>query len=246
MNYEMSCGSILYKKEEGTTKYLIIKDRNDNYSFPKGHMEDEEKPKETAKREIKEEVGLDVEIDDIFDYSYSYMLNDDTKKIVELFVSEFNKAPYINDSEVKEIFILPYEDAINLLTYKETKEALFEANLYISNVSNVCCMFKKIDPKDANRVAIDSLRVVEEYGSSLRVHTCDSGERWLSKCKECGCYVMVQQSETWYTDHDYYDYVPVLSLEHGRYVNEKYDGYGIESKYPYKKLFINDGEPSWH
>ena len=120
-----------------------------------------------------------------------------------------------------------------------------DKEIKIFNNANVCCAFKKDDPEEAKRDFINNLKFIEDYGSSLRVHTCDSGERWLAKCKKCGCYVIVQQSETWYTDHDYYDYIPVLSLKHGRYVNEKYDGYEIETKYPYKKLFVNDGKALW-
>ena len=43
MKTESSCGAILYKKEDGVIKYLIIKDRNDNYSFPYDYMKKEGK-----------------------------------------------------------------------------------------------------------------------------------------------------------------------------------------------------------
>lgn len=246
MKYETSCGAILYFKCKNEIKYVVVKDRNDNYSFPKGHKKEGETSIETAKREIKEEVGLDVEIDDIFEFDYSYKLDKNTKKTVILFLAEISKDPYINDGEIKEIKYLNYENAIAYITYSQAKEALKEANLYLLSDKNVCCMFKEKDASEADKIAINNLRVVEEYGSGLRVHTCDSGERWLSKCNKCGCYVIVQQQETWYTNHDYYDYIPVLSLLHGRYVNSKYNGEAIEYGYPYKKLFINDGKPVWH
>ena len=61
--YEKSCGGIVVHKFEDNYKVLLIKFKNDgifNFGFPKGHVEDQETELETAKREIKEEVGLDV------------------------------------------------------------------------------------------------------------------------------------------------------------------------------------------
>lgn len=61
---EKSCGCIILKDD----KVLLIGARNDNdklfWSFPKGHQEDCETDVETAIRETKEEIGLDVKIID--------------------------------------------------------------------------------------------------------------------------------------------------------------------------------------
>ena len=57
---EKSCGCIIIKNK----KVLLVYEKNRNFwGFPKGHMEDGETEIETALREVKEEVGLDVEID---------------------------------------------------------------------------------------------------------------------------------------------------------------------------------------
>ena len=57
---EKSCGCIIIKDK----KVLLVYEKNRNFwGFPKGHMEDGETEIETALREVKEEVGLDVEID---------------------------------------------------------------------------------------------------------------------------------------------------------------------------------------
>ena len=109
----------------------------------------------------------------------------------------------------------------------------------------MCCMFKCETAEEANKKALNNLVVVEEYGSKCNghsLHTSDSGERWLARCKECGAYVLVQYSEVWYQDKEYYDYYPVESIEHARELNKKYDGYGIEFVYQSKKLFITNGK----
>ena len=67
MTYEKSCGGIVYRKFHGNTEILLIKHIKSGYwSFPKGHVENSETEEETAKREIKEETGIDVYIDSGF------------------------------------------------------------------------------------------------------------------------------------------------------------------------------------
>ncbi len=60
---EKACGVIIYKNENNTRKYVIIRGvgiYQGYYGFPKGHMEPGETEQETALREVKEETGLDV------------------------------------------------------------------------------------------------------------------------------------------------------------------------------------------
>lgn len=66
--WEYSFDAVFYKKEGDIYKYLIVKDRNDNYSFPKGYQIKGEKDLETAIREVKEEVGIDLHDDKYFKY----------------------------------------------------------------------------------------------------------------------------------------------------------------------------------
>ena len=64
MNYEKSCGAIVYRKHHGNTEILLVRHIKSGYwSFPKGHVEEGETEEETARREIKEETGLDVLLD---------------------------------------------------------------------------------------------------------------------------------------------------------------------------------------
>ena len=63
--YEKSCGGIVVHKFEDNYKVLLIKFMPNKgeviYGFPKGHIENNETELETARREIKEEVGLNIE-----------------------------------------------------------------------------------------------------------------------------------------------------------------------------------------
>lgn len=56
--YEHSAGGVIFRREGLGIQILLIKDKNGNWSFPKGLIEDKEAELETAVREIAEETGL--------------------------------------------------------------------------------------------------------------------------------------------------------------------------------------------
>jgi 8-oxo-dGTP pyrophosphatase MutT (NUDIX family) len=55
---ETSAGGIVVRRDGGRTLYLLIRDSYDNWGFPKGHVESDERPGEAAMREVREETGL--------------------------------------------------------------------------------------------------------------------------------------------------------------------------------------------
>jgi len=60
MNKEISCGAIIFRKNNKEMQFLLIySKRNNAWGFPKGHIEPGESEKEAALREIKEETGID-------------------------------------------------------------------------------------------------------------------------------------------------------------------------------------------
>jgi 8-oxo-dGTP diphosphatase len=58
MILEHSAGGIIYKKEKSTIMIVMIMDPYGKWTFPKGHIEKDEKPEEAALRESSEETGL--------------------------------------------------------------------------------------------------------------------------------------------------------------------------------------------
>lgn len=66
MKIEKSCGAIVFRRDHGKLLYLVLQHTAGHWSFPKGHIEEGETETETAQREILEESGLQVSIDDHF------------------------------------------------------------------------------------------------------------------------------------------------------------------------------------
>ena len=82
---EKSCGCIIINNG----KVLLVYEKNRNFwGFPKGHMEEGETEIETALREVKEEVGLDVEIDFKKRYTLNYIIRNEIDKTTVLYIAK--------------------------------------------------------------------------------------------------------------------------------------------------------------
>ncbi len=55
---EESAGGVIVRKKNGVWQVLLIRDRKNHWTFPKGIIEHPEDPGQTAVREIREEVGI--------------------------------------------------------------------------------------------------------------------------------------------------------------------------------------------
>ena len=56
--FEHSAGGVIFQKVNGAVKILLIQDKNNQWTFPKGLIDEAEAAQEAAEREILEEVGL--------------------------------------------------------------------------------------------------------------------------------------------------------------------------------------------
>ncbi len=135
MTYEKSCGGIVYRKFHGNTEILLIKHIKSGYwSFPKGHVENGETEEETAKREIKEETGIDVYIDSGFRETVTYSPRKDAKKRRLCILSPVQEImitpPQLE--EISEIRWVGIGQAHNLLVYDNDKLIVNKAKSFIA------------------------------------------------------------------------------------------------------------------
>lgn len=128
MKKEKSCGNIVFKKENGVLKVLLIHHNLGHYGMPKGHVELGETEEETALREVFEETGISSYIIDGFREVITYSPKENVIKDVIYFVGEtndFETTPQI--SEVSEAFFTETSKAVDLVTHEEEKKVLEKA-----------------------------------------------------------------------------------------------------------------------
>ena len=137
MKYIKSCGFVVYKQIGNENYYLVIKSLNGDIGFPKGHMEDGENELQTAVRELKEETNVEVNVIEGFKYQIEYKMPEtiDTIKQVIYFLGICVKDDIIcQEKEVEEARFIRFEEALEVLTFQETKNILNSAQEFIKSI----------------------------------------------------------------------------------------------------------------
>ena len=118
-------------------KILLVKNKKDSSSssgepwwgYPKGHLEEGEKPSEAAVREVFEETGFEVKImntkpiaESRYEIEHSGEILQKTVWFYQMEVIEaFKNEP---DDEIEEIALERFDNALNLLTHDEDRKIL--------------------------------------------------------------------------------------------------------------------------
>ncbi len=142
MPIEKSAGAVIFRRQGDEIKYLLLhypsgsRSGRNYWDFPKGHIEPQERTEETARREIKEETGLqDIEIIPGFRETIKYFFRWKEKnilKFVTFYLVETVTEKIKISSEHMGYKWLPYEEAIEQLSFKNAKEILKKANDFLS------------------------------------------------------------------------------------------------------------------
>jgi len=135
MRFEFSAGAIIYKIEGDNVKFLFLISPKGDLDIPKGHIEKGEDSYSAAKREIKEESGLDVNFIPYFKYVNKYFFYENKEKIlktVTIFIAKVGENSKVKISwEHKGYKWLTFEEAIKEVNYKDMKVLLSAVNDYI-------------------------------------------------------------------------------------------------------------------
>lgn len=126
---EKTCGSVVFTRENGIKKYLLIKNDSGHIGFPKGHVEYSESESETAEREVFEETGLKIKVRTDTRQEYTYKNKDSIVKNCVYFCSEFeNQTIKLQQEEISQSWLVDYDEAMMLLNYPQDKIILEKAD----------------------------------------------------------------------------------------------------------------------
>ena len=119
---------IINEKKE----FLLIRHKNgEHWDFPKGHKEEGESDRETAVREVLEETGLIVRLIDGFKEKTKYSPKPGVDKTVTYYLGFSMGKVTIQEEEIMEFEYLPYEEALEKITFNESKEVIRAAKQFI-------------------------------------------------------------------------------------------------------------------
>lgn len=131
---EISCGGIVFREEREEKYFLIVQSKkNEHWLCPKGHLEEGESEIECAKREIFEETGIS-ELQKIknFEIKAEYSTKEGNTKKVFFFLFRTNEENLTPKDDVKDAKWLTFNEAYNLITFDETKQAFKKAYDFLS------------------------------------------------------------------------------------------------------------------
>lgn len=134
-----SVGIILFCRFPRSVKYLLIKQHQGHWGFPKGHIEKGEKKIDTAKRELKEETGIryvsllgnKILLKD--EYSFFNGNGKIIKKIGYYIGETKEKKVKVDGKEILNFRWCTYSKALDKITFNQTKNVLKKAKKFIKN-----------------------------------------------------------------------------------------------------------------
>lgn len=133
---EHSAGAIVFREENGKIFYLILHYEEGHWGYPKGHIENRETIEETAGREIREETGLtNLEFLDGFKEQTHYFYHNKKGRVFKTVTFLLTRT---SSKDIKLSFEhtgyewLPFEEALEKITFKDEKQLLQKARSLIS------------------------------------------------------------------------------------------------------------------
>jgi len=138
MPVEKSAGAVVFRRENNEIKYLLIQYTWGHWEFPRGLVEKGESLEDTARREIEEEVGIeDIKFIPGFKEWFKFFFRLKGKNIMKIatFLLAKTKTKKVKLSfEHKDYVWSEYDEALDKLTFKNSKEILRKANAFLANL----------------------------------------------------------------------------------------------------------------
>lgn len=132
MKTEVSSGGLVFKRTASSSQFLLLKDKNNVWSFPKGLIEGNEEYQQTARREIGEETGIKnlKLLGPLSTIKYWYKWQKDLiHKTVYYFLFEAlgNEKPRPQKEEgISEVKWFSSVEALQIIGYRKTNEKILK------------------------------------------------------------------------------------------------------------------------
>jgi len=139
MTRETSVGAVVFRGD-GNRKYLLLHYEAGHWDFPKGNVEKGETPENTARREIREETGIeDIAFIPGFDERIRYFYKREKKTItkeVEFLLAETKSEKVTLSFEHTGFEWLVYDRASERITFRNSKDILKKAESFLAKLES--------------------------------------------------------------------------------------------------------------
>lgn len=170
MNYEKSCGAVVFTRDRGEIRYALIHQTAGHWGFPKGHVEPGETERETALREISEETGLHVTLLKGFRTFTQYPLprKPGVVKQVVYFLAQFSGQEIsVQEAEVQNARLLPYAEALALLQHEDSRRILTQADNFLtgrhSALPDLIGLLKLLEPRPELYIGNRDITALDQF-----------------------------------------------------------------------------------
>jgi 8-oxo-dGTP pyrophosphatase MutT (NUDIX family) len=127
---EFSAGGVVVRDMEAQPFVAVVRPHGEVLALPKGHPFGDESPAEAARREVREETGLEAElVERLGDVKYWYVRGGKrVAKVVTFFLFRYRSGSVEDhDHEVEEALWIPLAEAPERLSYKGEREMAIAA-----------------------------------------------------------------------------------------------------------------------
>jgi 8-oxo-dGTP pyrophosphatase MutT (NUDIX family) len=127
---EFSAGGVVVRRMRGRPHVAVVRVRDEIFALPKGHPNGDESPADAARREVREETGLETELlEKLGDVRYTYQRGGRRiRKAVAFYLFRYRSGSVNDhDHEVEEALWLPLDEAAERLAYKGEREMVVAA-----------------------------------------------------------------------------------------------------------------------